>query len=110
LNILRLAARMKGGIRALTASRCLFVGGSSRWVKCPPKEDRARSSSETLRTIRPPDSATIDLREVAAALSPQFALVVESLMKRTFNKSSDRHSLAQVTHIPSASRMVLWCT
>ena len=52
---------------------------------------------------------TIALSEIAAALSPQFGLVVESLMKRTFNKGSDRHSLAQYNTVRVSHRS-LWCT
>ena len=39
----------------------------------------------TIRLMLAPASATIALSEKAAARSPQFELLVESLMKRTFN-------------------------
>ena len=44
--------------------------------------------------ILAPASATIALSEKAAARSPQFALLVESLMKRTFNPTSDCNPVA----------------
>ena len=41
-----------------------------------------------IQLIVAPASATIALSEKAAALNPQFAPLVESLMKRAFNPAS----------------------